>query len=472
MGPARRYGVSDRVLLGPRGFTGSSQPVPWKRGRALSDLGYLVSRSFRSRLHLRRLVPLSALLAVSGLAVLSAGAAIAVEPGEGWPREAAATYSKEAGVSEAEAKRRLAVQARAGDIVRVLRAELAEDFAGVWIDRASGRFKVGLAPTTSKSAAASVLRQRGIENDADLVQVRSRWQELEAAKKRWVERAKGLLANQQAIVGIDPTRNAVTVEVSPRAAESDIDSVRRDAEKEDVVVRVEERPAENFDISAAACSWPYCDKPIRGGTRIFASNFRSSCTGGYLVRSLSDYKPYLLTAGHCFYGYIGEWWQTWNTAGDDRFYGQVHNAVRDSSGDVGIIKVTDPYWDPLPKPMVAAWTGNELHPLSGGTGWSYYGQFTCRLGATTNVRCGWNGAVDKAVPIDYCPGPPQCVVYVNHMTASSNCALEGDSGGPVIAYNTAYGITDAYVGSGCPTQGSYYMEAFWAENRVGVYLAN
>lgn len=135
----------------------------------------------------------------------------------------------------------------------------------------------------------------------------------------------------------------------------------------------------------------------------------------------------------------------------------MHNAVRDSSGDVGIINITDTYWSPLPSPTIAAWTGNELHPVTG-AGYSYYGQFTCRFGSTTQVRCGWNGTVNGSVSINYCADTGgYCPVVVNHMTASSNCASRGDSGGSVIAYNTAYGITAASIG--CPTAGSWYMEA-------------
>lgn len=191
------------------------------------------------------------------------------------------------------------------------------------------------------------------------------------------------------------------------------------------------------------------------------------CTGGFFVRSQSDNKPYLMTGGHCLYGALGAWWYTLNSVGATRYYGQAHNAIRDAGGDVGIIKVTDPYWSPLPSPTVAAWTGNELHPVTG-AGYSYYGQFTCRFGAMTAVRCGWNGVPNGSVAINYCAAEGgYCPVVVNHMTASSNCAIPGDSGGPVMAYNTAYGITDAAVG--CPTAGSWYMEAIYAAAAVNVY---
>lgn len=237
-----------------------------------------------------------------------AGAAV-----DGWPDAAVATYSQEAGVSTAEAERRLAVQNRAGDIVDALRDALKDGYAGVWIDRASGRLKVAIAPTTNEAALAAVLKDKGIERDADTVTVHSTWQQLTATKDRWVERVASLLAKQQAMVGIDPSRNAVAVDLSSEADRSEVDSARSQAQRENVAVVVAERPESSFDIRAVACSWPYCDKPLRGATGIHGLSSGKRCTGGFFVRSVSNNKPYLLTAGHCFYGFGAEWWYTFNS---------------------------------------------------------------------------------------------------------------------------------------------------------------
>jgi hypothetical protein len=70
-------------------------------------------------------------------------------------------------------------------------------------------------------------------------------------------------------------------------------------------------------VSTEACGWSgpvadfNCDPPLRGGTGIHSDQANWTtihCTAGFNVRSNSDYKWYVMTAGHC--GEEGTGWWT------------------------------------------------------------------------------------------------------------------------------------------------------------------
>lgn len=81
-----------------------------------------------------------------------------------------------------------------------------------------------------------------------------------------------------------------------------------------------------------------CDPPLRGSVRILDGG--DICTAGFVARSVSDDKPYVLTAGHCNDG-AGDW-KTGFASGEDHIIGAFHNSRYNLALDAGIIRVNNP----------------------------------------------------------------------------------------------------------------------------------
>lgn len=89
--------------------------------------------------------------------------------------------------------------------------------------------------------------------------------------------------------------------------------------------------------------------------------------------------------------------------------------------------------------------------------------YGCRSGRTSGAACGTVDAVN--VTIGYADGTTH-----TGMTQAGTCASMGDSGGPFVSGNFAYGLTSA--GFDCPGKGPiYYQEVLRAESRLQVRVA-
>src|SRR5690348_12902891 len=90
--------------------------------------------------------------------------------------------AEQRGVSTAVAAERLDVTRRGWNIVAEARAILGDDYAGVWFDNDSGRFKIGRVTGTPVARAEKVAAAADVSEDADVVEVRSTWDDLVAAQ--------------------------------------------------------------------------------------------------------------------------------------------------------------------------------------------------------------------------------------------------------------------------------------------------
>lgn len=68
--------------------------------------------------------------------------------------------------------------------------------------------------------------------------------------------------------------------------------------------------------------------------------------------------------------------------------------------------------------------------------------------------------------------PIQGEGYVSHMTINTACSIEGDSGGPVLSYNTATGIVIAGNCSGGSGSETDLMGASYAAASLNVTIAS
>jgi streptogrisin D len=174
---------------------------------------------------------------------------------------------------------------------------------------------------------------------------------------------------------------------------------------------------------------------INGGSAIYGGQYR--CSLGFNVRSGTTY--YFLTAGHC--GNIASTWYAnsshttvlGNTAGSS-FPGNDYAIVRYTGS------VTHPG-------TVNLYNGTSQDITSAAT--PTVNQTVYRSGSTTGVHSGRVTALNATVT--YAEGT------VSGLIRTTVCAEGGDSGGPLFAGTTAYGLTSGGSGN-CSSGGTTFFQ--------------
>lgn len=222
-----------------------------------------------------------------------------------------------------------------------------------------------------------------------------------------------------------------------------------------------------------------CTAPIRGGIYIIGDN-HGPCSAGFMVKSVSDQAPYVLTAGHCvsggdvenFYGLrlsdgarrlIGEGHsKTYNlTLGQDSGIIHLSNTTSWGTGSAGWVYVmasSTQY-----NGITYTTTADESYDITNAklTSTLPQGARLCRTGTTSGTKCG--PLIGQEVGTDFFD------VRVR--------ACSGDSGGPFYVNHTAYGVLSGGINAidGCtqPTSNQYIyaQEVIWAMADRGVELA-
>jgi streptogrisin C len=361
---------------------------------------------------------------------------------------AVTTLARDRHISIQEARRRIGWQEPAMQLGEELQRALGDRFGGLWFDEAGGgRVKVGLVGGDSSDATA-MIAARKLTAVTDLVTVQHSYAELEQAHA-WLSKeiinanppaAKGQISGLASALLID--KNQVQLEL-PRGQ-------ALNAAQQAAVAAAKRRLGPSLAVGSWSgqihtedCQWGTgvriwdCDPPLRGGVGIvsFSGTTRSTCTAGFNVRSTSDSKWYVLTAGHC--GAKGTTWEgqppnpppnSWAV-----IIGDMHNSVNPpgSYNDYGIIANASnlSYWNPGPyvyvHPHPGETTQNVQYVIKG-VGGSTKDLRVCVSGAVSGTDCapvkqtGWPVAGGFAV-VDY-------------------CTTGGDSGGPVFSGNYARGI--------------------------------
>lgn len=411
----------------------------------------------------RRALLVCVVSVATGVTAQAAGAA-APSPGM------VSAYAERHEVDSVEAQRRLELQAEATGIVEALEGELGRGFGGVWFDNEEGRFRVALA-TPARAAREKVttfLAERGLANDTDVRQVRWSYAELVNTASRVSER---LGRPSELAVAPDVERNGLQVQIARDAGTPAWTAVRRVRAASAMPLRTIAVAPALLEARPAVCGWPSCSRPLRGSVRIENASAPLSCTTGFPAYVPGSPGPdrYMLTAGHCSQ-HAGTWyaWRT-DTGGVESVGPSAGVVFSGPWGDAGTIRVNG-QWNGVLQPWVAAWNAfggviNEAHQVSGSAA-SYVGLFGCRFGQTTPFQCGNVTAVDS--PVTYSG------ITFTTLTRTDTCALGGDSGGPWMAGNTAYGIVVASTTAGCTnnpaTQAMWYNEVNDALGLIGVSL--
>src|SRR3954463_11527985 len=348
------------------------------------------------------------------------------------------------------------------------RAQLLDDaihthdagFGGTWIDPGSGRIRLGLRSGSSGALRARALRTLaacGLGRNGELVAVHNDARTLEAATASVGDRVAAVngrggpmlassLSYADNVVFLDvPRRGRLR---APQRALLSLVSQRWPG-----VVRV--RHVDTTVGRPASCApqdglppLAGCDPPLRGGITIIApvGAFVEACSSGFTAVSRKDLRPYLMTAGHCPAGN----WSAWSDTGN-AVIGRTRHNVFGSNGDMGIMHVNNPAaWKPRPYVFVqssADTNYQEAYPIHRtGLSSDIQGGRICKSG-TWGSDCGI--VTRLGATVTYEGG-----TTVRRLGVATFCARPGDSGGPVFATGTAYGLVSAASANthsnGCP----------------------
>jgi hypothetical protein len=378
-------------------------------------------------------------------------------------------------LSTQQAEERLETQQRGAGIVAQLKLALGKEYAGVWFDNETGQFVIPLLSTDDRPIASKIVTDTGLAGEFHFTSATSSWDELEVAHREVDEGLQSNIEAGQVETLLDPVANAVVVREAGSAGLAVKEEVQRSANAVDVVVRARPDNRQRLNIELRSCgnflgAW-FCDKPLRGGASIepdFSKEgfgYTGLCTAGF--KAIGNGNRFILTAGHCARSVVN--WASRPTSKVEKPIGAVE-ASSFPIHDWAKIKASGSYWDTSPWPsQVAHFSENQEQSIFY-EGYSYVGQYVCHSGTKTGTSCGAVRALD--VTGDSGEG----LIY--HLTEFGEvCGINGDSGGPVFAGSTAYGLYSAGdpTGAECPLgsgksngEYGYYLEITEATSAMGV----
>lgn len=321
---------------------------------------------------------------------------------------------RDLGLTEKQARQRLAEQERAVAIDTELRAELGADHAGSWLDATTGRLTVAVtrADRASRVVAAGVDVRVVRHGAAALAAISA---DLGGHRGHRGKRGKRGATSVGAPDGIvswytDPARDRVVVTVRTDASQTTLN--RLTAYGDAVVV---ERAT-----TLPTTTWQYLD----GGDAINGG----SCSNGFNIVNPTTGVRYLITAGHCVIAGSTVTGQDGSAIGPvvERWFPSVDDAL---------VRVTN----------TAQWVQGpwvDTNPSNGGAitinGYSDgpVGAAVCKSGVKTRLTCGVITGKDESALFDGAN-------WVYGLTRFDACVEKGDSGGAVYqtgSQNRAEGV--------------------------------
>jgi len=180
----------------------------------------------------------------------------------------------------------------------------------------------------------------------------------------------------------------------------------------------------------------------------------------------------MLTAGHCFPGWMSETNKWASNASDGTIYeiGSVETYRYGAQGDWGKIRADGSWWaDTTNWPsQVAHYWGNQSYPITY-EAWPYTGQYLCFSGNKSGTSCGTvtNVQVAGLEAEEGVPLPPM-------IETNGICTERGDSGGPLYSYssNTAIGMLTGSPEGAPPCSINYFTDITRATTDLGVTVGS
>lgn len=348
----------------------------------------------------------------------------------------AASYAKDADVSSAEAARRLRLRLEADEQLARLRSRHEGRYAGGYIDNGAN-YGLVIRLTGDAAVAAEMLAlpsgQFPVRFETGAAATLA---ELVSAVEAKLGALKLALPTLQG-VGTDERTGQIVATVY--AAGLDATAAKaREAELTALVghpVRV--------DIVAA----PARLTNIRGGTKVFnPANSADYCTGAFVAKAGTT--PVLTTAGHCT--------NTLTFLGNDAvtqytmsYQSGVFDADQDVQQHTSATAMLPEFWADVNVRRVL--TGRRYRSST------YANDEVCHHGMRTGYSCGLVTVTNHAPTFSGACGGQTCsAVWVNVAGANLKC-YPGDSGGPVFASQTAFGIQSSASYSSPNVGGCSYM---------------
>ncbi len=391
------------------------------------------------------------------------------------PDPAVADLASEKGLSLQDAEQRIEWQQRAPDLDAALATAVGPDrHGGVWIGN-DDRVKVGIVESgtaaeisAARSAVGTYAAASQLAGATDIQPVRYSLSALLTANDWLGDQLERVNSNAEWPLesGYTTAGNTVRLGLPPQTAaltpaqQAVVDQARqRFGAMLDVYTYTERAQADECTFLGTT----YCDPPLRAGVLVNPHG----CTLGFLARSRADHKLYAFTAGHCVDDDPST--TTYYTRFPDNSLhniGPRQNFEFSGRGDASIIRVTNEAgW------RARAWVVVVDSPANGGEeGTTYNPQYpilrdgtstdnmrVCHSGVGVGTSCGRVTELGVAHTYD------EDNMTVRGMAKTSYCRGPGDSGGPVFAGGTAYGLHGA--GSGCV---GYYQGIRGAENLMNV----
>jgi hypothetical protein len=408
---------------------------------------------------LRRLLCTAAFAAIALVAIANPAVAQPQPAASGDVDLAVQDLATERGISLAEARERIGWQRLAPRLVDEAAARLGDRFGGVWVDGTDrDRVKIGVrgdGTGVARRAATTV----GLGDAVDTVAVGHSMSELERGNAWLGTRIAAVNTGAAATLtaGIRPDLNAIELQLPVRGTVTPAQAALVDQARQRLtgMLRIGTYVGQ---ATARACSYPYCDPPLRAGIRI--ANSGRGCTGAFIARSRVDSTLYQFTAGHCVAGGFTDTWYTHFPNGSVHAIGPRHNHRFSGSGDMAILRINNPTgWHPRAWVYVTSGpdttTDTTYHLSSDGT--SVVGMRICTTGAFFG-RSDCGTVTQLGVTATYLG------VTVRGLGRGSFCGTGGDSGAPMYASHVAYGLQVA----GFSRCDSLYQGIHAAENAMNV----
>lgn len=379
-----------------------------------------------SSVHRRATASWTAALAAGGLLLAGFTGTAAADPGTSTERTATTAtgdglspglldaMQKDLGLTEAQAKTRLANESSAATTVKELRKSLKDSFAGA---RVSGETAERLTVSTSDPADAAHIKAAG----ATARVVDHSLDELDRVKAVLDQSAERNTPKNIPTWYVDTQHNRVVVEAASAAA-ADTFLDRAGVPSDEVTVRHSDEKPRTF-------------ADLRGGDAYYM-NGSGRCSIGFSVTGGGGQAGFV-TAGHC--GTPGTSTTGYNQQAQGTFQGSTFPG-RDYAW-VG----TNSNW--TPRGLVNGY-GNGDVTVAGSTE-AVEGSSVCRSGSTTGWHCG--SVQLRGTSVTYPQGT------VNGVTRTDVCAEPGDSGGSFVSGAQAQGMTSGGSGN-CSSGGTTYFQ--------------
>ncbi len=369
------------------------------------------------------------------------------DPGE--VAEVAAQYR----LTDVDARRVLAMSHTVPPLQQAAELNYPDTFGGVWIDAINARVVLQFTRDAASSTEA-LTRAHPHRDHVEPATVARPLVALEAARSALSSSAGPLGSARIHGFGVDTRRNTLFVEASGSAenARAVVAGIVRTVPVE---VRQAEQPEDyhhwGANVDNCPINWSKCN-PLRGSAvfHVQGSGNTSNpqCTQGFFARSNASTHRRMLTAGHCGGTGVPTTYYHYN-----EIVGGVSiedNCTRDCRVDAQAHAV-DNGWQMGPYVMHNLSSFDESYPIDGvwRGGDLAYGTVLCTTGAEsgldnlladTNCRKVNNGNYSTTVDGKN---------YYNLVRLDTPCGTSRDSGAPLYAGFTAYGLLKGGNSGGC-----------------------